>query len=41
MESQEAKLREEYRGLKQRLEDPAIYSSKDYPKLARRFSELE
>jgi peptide chain release factor 1 len=41
MESQEAKLREEYSGLKQRLEDPAIYSSKDYPKLARRFSELE
>jgi len=41
MEAQEQALREEYTGLKQRLEDPAIYSSKDYPKLARRMSELE
>jgi peptide chain release factor 1 len=41
METQEAKLREEYSGLKQQLEDPSIYSSKNYPKLARRFSELE
>jgi peptide chain release factor 1 len=41
METQEAKLREEYSGLKQQLGEPSIYSSKDYPKLARRFSELE
>lgn len=41
METQETKLREEYTSLKQQLEDPAIYSSKGYPKLARRISELE
>ncbi len=41
MEQQETKLRDEYAGLKQQLADPAIYSSKDYPALARRLSELE
>jgi peptide chain release factor 1 len=41
METQETKLRAEYSELKQKLEDPSIYSSKDYPKLARRISELE
>lgn len=41
MEKQEQQLREEYQGLKQRLEDPGIYSSKDYPALARRQAELE
>ncbi len=41
MEKQEQQLREEYNGLRQRLEDPAIYSSKDYPALARRQAELE
>jgi peptide chain release factor 1 len=41
MEQQEQTLRDEYTGLKQRLEDPSIYSSKDYPKLARRMAELE
>jgi peptide chain release factor 1 len=41
MEAQEQKLRNEYQQLKQRLEDPDIYSTKDYPKLAKRFSELE
>ena len=41
MEQQEQQLRDEYTGLKQQLEDPSIYSSKDYPKLARRISELE
>ncbi|HET6864112.1 MAG TPA: peptide chain release factor 1 [Candidatus Saccharimonadales bacterium] len=41
MESQEAKLRDEYAGLKQKLEDPAIYSSKEYPALARRLSQLD
>ncbi|HET7827806.1 MAG TPA: PCRF domain-containing protein, partial [Candidatus Saccharimonadales bacterium] len=41
MEQQEQQLRDEYTSLKQRLEDPAIYSSKEYPALARRLSELE
>ena len=41
MDQQESKLREEYTGLKAQLEDPAIYSSKQYPILARRLSELE
>jgi peptide chain release factor 1 len=39
--NQEQSLREEYTALQARLEDPTIYSSKDYPKLARRMSELE
>jgi peptide chain release factor 1 len=38
--NQEQTLRKEHDGLKQRLADPAIYSSKDYPSLARRESEL-
>jgi len=37
---QEQKLRQEYIGLRQQLQDPSIYSSKDYPKLARREAEL-
>ena len=41
MQQQEKTLREEYSLLKSRLEDPGIYSSKEYPKLARRMSELE
>lgn len=41
MDNQEAALRQEYDGLKQKLENPAIYSSKEYPSLARRLSELE
>jgi peptide chain release factor 1 len=41
MDAQEQKLRDEYAGLKTKLEDPSIYSSKDYPALARRLSELE
>jgi len=41
MESQEQKLRDEYAGLKAQLEDQTIYSSKEYPALARRISELE
>jgi peptide chain release factor 1 len=40
MDNQEQNLRDEYSALKQRLEDPAIYSSKQYPALARRESEL-
>ena len=41
METRERILREEYKALKLRLEEPGIYSSKDYPRLARRQSELE
>lgn len=41
MDNQEQKLRDEYAGLKTQLEDPAIYSSKSYPTLARRISELD
>src|SRR3989344_8266986 len=41
MEAKEQKLRQEYEQLKKKLEDPAIYSSKDYPALARRQSQLE
>lgn len=41
MEHKEANLREEYETLKKQLEDPTIYSSKDYPKLAKRSGELE
>lgn len=40
MQNKEQNLREEYQALKQKLEDPAIYSSKDYPRLARREAEL-
>lgn len=36
MEQKEQALRQEYEELKKRLEDPAIYGQKDYPKLARR-----
>lgn len=41
MENKQANLREEYITLKKQLEDPNIYSSKDYPKLAKRLVELE
>ncbi len=40
MEHKEANLRAEYQELKSKLEDPAIYSSKDYPRLAKRAAEL-
>lgn len=40
MLEKEAELREEYVNLKQKLEDPTIYSSKEYPNLARREGEL-
>jgi peptide chain release factor 1 len=40
MNQQEQNLRDEYESLKQKLEDPSIYSSKDYPKLSRREAEL-
>src|SRR5687767_2785799 len=41
MDSKETKLREEYEDLQKRLEDPAIFSSKEYPRLAKRQSELQ
>lgn len=37
---QEQQLRDEYDRLKRKLAEPGIYSSKDYPKLARREGEL-
>lgn len=41
MENQLPQLQNEYQDLKKQLEDPAIFSSKKYPKLAKRLSELE
>src|SRR3989344_9549240 len=41
MEAKEQKLRQEYEQLKKKLETPAIYSSKDYPGLAKRQKELD
>src|SRR5689334_16368416 len=41
MDSKEQPLRQEYENLQQQLHDPAIFSSKDYPKLAKRQAELE
>ncbi len=41
MDQKEQTLRQEYEQLQQKLQDPAIFASKDYPKLAKRQSELE
>jgi peptide chain release factor 1 len=41
MEQKEQALREELYSLQAKLQDPAIFSSKEYPKLAKRISELE
>ena len=41
MDQKEQNLREEYKALQEKLRDPAIFSSKDYPKMAKRLSELE
>jgi len=41
MDSKEDSLKREYAELQQKLEDPAIFSTKNYPKLAKRSSELE
>lgn len=41
MEQKEQALRVEHEELQQRLQDPAIFSSKEYPKLAKRQSQLE
>lgn len=40
MNNNEQNLRQEYEQLKDKLSDPAIYSSKGYPKLAKREAEL-
>ena len=41
MNSQEQNLRYEYADLQKQLADPSIYSSKEYPSLAKRQSELD
>jgi peptide chain release factor 1 len=41
MDNQEQTLRAEYKDLQAKLQDPGIYSSKDYPELAKRQSELD
>jgi peptide chain release factor 1 len=41
MEQKEAQLRDELEGLNRRLADPNVFSSKDYPKLAKRQNRLE
>lgn len=41
MEEKEAALRHELEELQKRLQDPAIFSAPEYPKLARRISKLE
>jgi peptide chain release factor 1 len=41
MEQKETALRQELAQLQDRLRDPSIFSSKEYPKLAKRQSELE
>jgi peptide chain release factor 1 len=40
MDNRESDLRQEYDQLKTKLEDPAIYGSKQYPGIAKRLSEL-
>jgi peptide chain release factor 1 len=40
MDNKEQSLRQEHTELQKKLEDPAIFSSKNYPKLAKRVSEL-
>lgn len=41
MEQKEQALRDEYRKLQETLQDPGIFSSPEYPKLAKRQSKLE
>lgn len=41
MDSKEQALRQEYENLKKKLQDPSIFSSKEYPALARRQGEIE
>lgn len=41
MDQKEQSLRDEYQGLQTKLQDPAIFSTPDYPKLAKRQKQLE
>ena len=41
MQQKEQQLRDELKGLEQQLADPAIFSTKEYPKLARRQKKIE
>ncbi len=41
MDKKEQDLRKEYAELQQKLQDPAIFSSKEYPKLAKRLNNVE
>lgn len=41
MDQKEQNLREELKGLQEKLQDPGIYSDKNYPRLAKRQAELE
>lgn len=41
MEQKEQSLRNEWRALEEKLQDPSIFSDKNYPKLAKRKSELD
>ena len=41
MTIKEQSLRNEYQALQEKLKDPAVFSTKNYPKLAKRSSELE
>lgn len=41
MESKEEQLRQEYKELQAKLQDPAVFSSLEYPKLAKRQTELQ
>ena len=41
MDQKELELREEYKELQERMQSSDIYSSKDYPTLARRQGELD
>lgn len=41
MDKKESNLREEYKQLQAKLEDSAVYASKDYPKIAKRQKYLE
>lgn len=41
MDQKEQALRDELASLQQKLQDPAVFSSKDYPKIAKRQAELE
>lgn len=41
MDAKEAQLRQEYQDLQAKLQDPAVFASADYPKIAKRQSQLE